>query len=106
MTTPKRSKKENDAIELLKHDHQEVSKLFKDFEKAGAGEQNGLAGRICQMLGIHAQIEEELFYPAAREALDDEELIDEAAVEHGAVKDLVSRIESEDEMLAANKGVG
>jgi hemerythrin superfamily protein len=71
------------AVQLLKQDHQEVAALFEDFKEAQDGEKSDIAEQICQMLTVHAQIEEELFYPAARDALDeqDEDLVDEAAVE-------------------------
>jgi hemerythrin superfamily protein len=84
------------AVKLLKADHQEVSALFDKFESAEAEEQGDIAEQICQMLTVHAQIEEELLYPAAREALEDDgaDLVDEATVEHASVKELVSQIES------------
>ena len=84
------------AVRLLKQDHQEVSKLLERFEEAEGGEKTQIAQRICQALTVHAQIEEELLYPAAREALedDDRELVAEANVEHASIKDLVGQIES------------
>jgi hemerythrin-like domain-containing protein len=89
------------ALELLKRDHHEVDAMFKEYEdvKDGAddSEKESLAGRICDALTVHAQIEEEIFYPAARRALDEEEakeLLDEAAVEHQTLKDLIERLES------------
>lgn len=86
------------AVKLLKADHQEVAALFKQFESTDDEEKGGLAEQICQMLTVHAQIEEELLYPAAREALQEDgaDLVDEATVEHASVKDLVSQIESAD----------
>lgn len=83
------------AIRLLKQDHQEVSRLLDRFEDASGTEKKQIAQRICTALTVHAQIEEELLYPAARRALDqdDRELVAEAAVEHASVKDLVSQIE-------------
>lgn len=88
-----------DAIELLTEDHDEVKKLFKRFarlHKAGApaAEREALATEICSLLAVHAQIEEEIFYPAAREVLPDADLVDEAAVEHASAKDLMAQIES------------
>ncbi|HEY3619264.1 MAG TPA: hemerythrin domain-containing protein, partial [Candidatus Sulfotelmatobacter sp.] len=53
-----------------------------------------LAEKICMALKIHAQIEEEIFYPQAREATKDNDLIDEAAVEHATVKHLIGEIEA------------
>jgi len=96
-----------DAIALLKQDHRVVERLFDEFEKADDDQLQHLAERICQLLTVHAQIEEELFYPQAKEALEDEEeleLVAEAAVEHQSAKDLVAKIEgmtSEDESFKA-----
>jgi len=85
-----------DAVSLLKQDHSEVAGLFKKFEQAGDADKISLAEQICQMLTIHALIEEELLYPAARGVLeaDDEDLVDEATVEHASIKDLVEQISS------------
>ncbi len=88
-----------DATKLLAADHKEVKGLFADYEKlakaeADGGDRQTLAQRICALLTVHATIEEEIFYPAAREALDEQEVLDEAEVEHESVKDLVSQIES------------
>ena len=91
-----------DAIVLLKSDHAEVKKCFKEYEKlakneAPAEEKQALANKICQMLTVHAQIEEEIFYPAARDLLgEDKSLVDEADVEHASAKDLIAQIESND----------
>jgi len=89
------------AIDLLKADHDDVDKLFSQYEDIKDGDESGdkemLVAQICDALTVHAQIEEEIFYPAAREALDDDEgkdLIDEAAVEHQTLKDLISRLEA------------
>jgi len=85
---------EKDAIQLLKADHREVEKLFGQFEKAkDEDRKQALADKICLELKVHTQIEEEIFYPAGREYLDDEEMIDEAVVEHAAAKDLIAEIE-------------
>jgi hemerythrin superfamily protein len=83
------------AIRLLKQDHQEVSQLLERFENASGAQKTQIAQRICRALTVHAQIEEELLYPAARRALEeeDQELVAEAAVEHASVKDLVGQIE-------------
>jgi hemerythrin superfamily protein len=83
------------AIELLTQDHRAVEKLFKSFEKAkGDGEKQKLAEQICVELKVHAQIEEEIFYPAADRALEDEEMVDEALVEHASAKKLIAEIET------------
>lgn len=97
-TTTSRSTK-TEAIHLLMQDHKQVKALFKDYQKlvdsdAADDEKLDLAMKICTMLTAHATIEEELFYPAAREALGkDENLVDEASVEHASAKDLIAQIE-------------
>jgi hemerythrin-like domain-containing protein len=101
MTTSKKSATgSEDAIELLKADHKKVKKMFKDYEKmkdeADAAEKQALAEEICTELSLHAEVEEELFYPAAREAIEEEDLIDEAAVEHASAKDLIAQIRDGD----------
>jgi hemerythrin superfamily protein len=106
-TRTARQPKTQDAIQLLKSDHQEVDQLFAQYEKQK--DKNGgkadLVEKICTALTVHAQIEEEIFYPAAREALeDDEELIDEAEVEHSTLKSLIEQLETmdpEDELYDA-----
>jgi hemerythrin superfamily protein len=101
MTTSKKSATGNeDAIELLKADHKKVKKLFKDFEKikeeGDASEKQALAEEICTELTLHAEVEEELFYPAAREAIEEEDLLNEAEVEHASAKDLIAQIREAD----------
>lgn len=101
-----------DAIKLLKDDHQAVKELFTEFKKfqeaktEGADEiKQAIMEDVCSMLKVHAQIEEEIFYPAAREALPDEEdLLNEAEVEHTGAKELIAKIEAgsaEDPMTCA-----
>jgi hypothetical protein len=84
--------KAKDAVALLKQDHRTVEELFADFEKArGDGRKQKLAMEICAELSIHAQIEEEIFYPAC-EGKVDEELLKEAYVEHDGAKLLIAEI--------------
>ncbi len=88
-----------DATILLERDHNDVKKLFKQYEKLADDEADGeerqaLAQQICTMLTVHATIEEEIFYPAAREAEVEEDLLDEAEVEHASAKDLIAQIQS------------
>jgi hypothetical protein len=87
-----------DAIQILTADHREVSKIFDQFEKIkdkdDAAKKQSLVKRACTELTIHAQVEEEIFYPALREALKDDELIDEAEVEHASAKQLIAELES------------
>jgi hemerythrin superfamily protein len=102
-----------DATALLQRDHAEVKKLFKQYEKLADAEADGaergeLAAQICAMLTVHATIEEEIFYPAARAAEVDADLLDEANVEHASAKDLISQIESmspDDELYDAKVSV-
>lgn len=84
----------SDALGLLIEDHERVRQLFEQFEGADRPGKRALAHQICQELKIHAQIEEEIFYPAARQALDDEDLVDEAVEEHAEAKQLIARIEA------------
>ena len=81
------------AIDLLKRDHDEVEDLFKQFEASEERDtalRGELAMRICAALTVHAEIEEELFYPALRRgARDAADLLDEAAVEHNSLKMLI-----------------
>jgi hemerythrin superfamily protein len=95
----------NDAIALLKADHTEVAEMLKKFETARSTKQK-LAQQICMSLTVHAQIEEEIFYPAAREALGGggEDLLNEAEVEHNSLKELIGQIEGlspDDELFDA-----
>ena len=84
--------KSKDAIALLKEDHREVKKLFKDFEEAkGDGRKQKLAHQICLELSVHSEIEETIFYPACEGTVDEEEL-KEGYVEHDAAKLMIAEI--------------
>jgi hemerythrin superfamily protein len=84
--------KQMDAIALLKQDHRTVEELFAQFEKAsGEGRKQRLAEQICLELAIHAEIEEEIFYPAC-EGKVEEDLLKEAYVEHDGAKLLIAEI--------------
>ena len=84
--------KAKDAVALLKEDHRTVEELFAQFEKAsGDGRKQKLAMEICTELSIHAQIEEEIFYPACDGKVE-EELLKEAYVEHDGAKVLIGEI--------------
>jgi hemerythrin superfamily protein len=89
-----------DALDMLIRDHREVDALFKEFESIKDSEEDDdekerLVQQVCEALTIHTTIEEEIFYPAAREALDEEgnDLLDEAAVEHAGAKELIAQLE-------------
>lgn len=86
------------AIDLLDADHKLVKKLFIDYKMmcewgAPPDARQALATLICQAITVHAQIEEELFYPAVREATGDDASLDHAVEEHQQAKDLIARIE-------------
>lgn len=83
-----------DAVALLKADHRKVEELFESFEKAkGDGKKKELAEQICMELSIHAKIEEDIFYPACKGAVE-EDLLKEAYVEHDGAKVLIAEIEA------------
>lgn len=85
---------EKDAIALLKADHREVEEMFEAFEKArGDDRKADLAAKICLSLRVHTQIEEEIFYPAFLEATGEEDMNDEAVIEHDVAKKLIAEIE-------------
>ena len=90
-----------DAVDLLDADHKTVKKLFMEFnvlceEGAPAADKQKIATRICQELTVHAQIEEEIFYPRVREAVGDDALMDEALLEHAEAKETIARIQDMD----------
>lgn len=90
----------SNAIELLHQDHEEVQQLFHEFEdiheQASPEEKLELVERACQALKIHTEIEEKVFYPAVRKALEDKLMLDEAEVEHKSAKDLIKQLERMD----------
>jgi hemerythrin superfamily protein len=92
-----RTKTSVDAIDLLKQDHDRVEKAFKAFEKMDRQDTaacGALIDGVCRDLTVHTTLEEEIFYPAVREALDDEDLMNEAAVEHETARMLVEQLEN------------
>lgn len=89
--------KSKDAIALLKEDHREVEKLFKEFEDAkGEGRKQKLAHQICLALIVHSEIEETIFYPACEGTVDEEDL-KEGYVEHDAAKLMIAEIEANED---------
>lgn len=87
------------ALDLLKADHAEAKKLFMQFERfKKSDDSEGMqqcAQTVCRALTVHAQIEEEIFYPALRAAPDADDALDEADVEHSHIKELVQEIVSQ-----------
>lgn len=87
----------SDAVSLLIDDHKKVKKLFKQYEKLAKQEdiegKVDIAKQICDELTVHATVEEEIFYPAARDAIKDDDLLNEAEVEHQTAKDLIAQIQ-------------
>lgn len=98
-----------DAIDLLDADHLAVHGMFDTYRqlvrtRAPALQRRALAEEICMELTIHARLEEELFYPAVREQLGDDGLLDEAEDAHGSQRELVAQIlasGAEDELYDA-----
>jgi uncharacterized protein (UPF0335 family) len=82
-----------DAIALLKADHRKVEDLFEKYESARS-KKDGIAKQICLELTIHTLIEEEIFYPACREAGVESDMLDEANVEHDGAKVLIRELEN------------
>jgi len=81
-----------DAIALLKADHRKVEDLFEKFEKArDAQRKKALAQEICTELCVHATIEEEIFYPACKGKVEEDQM-DEAYVEHDGAKVLIAEL--------------
>lgn len=92
----RRATAQPDATALLKADHRRVADLFADFEKATTGARKAtLVASICKELTVHAQLEEEIFYPAVKAALKDHALVPEATVEHASVKDLIAAVQGQ-----------
>ena len=82
-----------EAIAMLRADHKVVSALFEEYESArSTSRKKSIVAKICTELGVHAQVEEEIFYPAVKQALKDKELVPEATVEHASVKDLIAQV--------------
>jgi hemerythrin superfamily protein len=93
----KNEQQQVNAFDLLEQDHREVEEWFDEFDELKDSDEKRkteLAEKICLALKVHAQMEEEIFYPQAREATEDNDLIDEAVVEHATVKNLIGEIEA------------
>jgi hemerythrin superfamily protein len=83
------------GIDMLRADHEVIRNLFAEYSRLGRNDHEAekaeLVAEICRKLTVHAQLEEEIFYPAARDALDSAPL-DEAAVEHAALNELLGQL--------------
>ena len=88
-----RARRRPDAIALLRDDHARVMEMFGRFDAMRGNERKEkLTEQICDELDVHTQLEEEIFYPAVREATGATDLLDEALVEHQSAKELISQI--------------
>lgn len=88
-----------DAIAMLTADHKKVKSIFKQYEslmkKDGpARDKAALVTQVCHELRVHMELEEEIFYPLVRRAIDDQELMDEAEVEHAGARELIGQLEA------------
>lgn len=108
MTKQDTPKDATDVLERLRQDHRKVRDLFRRFEQDQADledeENAGLVRTIALELMVHAALEEELFYPAAAEALGEEMLVDQALVEHQSARTLLDQLADgapEEEMWTA-----
>ena len=96
------AKRQKDACDLLDADHKAVKAMFKEYEtltesrSRSPDKKRQLADQICRELMVHATIEEEIFYPAARAAIKDNALMNEATVEHASAKELIAQIKGMD----------
>ena len=83
------------AIQLIKQDHKKVASLFQKYRKTkGQEAKRRIADQAMDQLEVHAKIEEEIFYPAAKREIEDGEVINEAISEHKTVKDLIEELRS------------
>lgn len=92
-----RTKTTVDAIDLLKQDHDKVERAFRQFEKMDRHDAEAcrrLIRSVCEELKVHTALEEEVFYPALRQAIDDQDLMNEAAVEHETAHMLIDQLEN------------
>lgn len=99
-TTRQDENEEQDAIDMLIADHKTVKKLFVSFEihkdDGDDEDKSAIVKQICNALKVHTTLEEEIFYPAVRKAIQDSDLMDEALVEHAGAKELIAQLEEAD----------
>ena len=87
-----------DALDLLRADHDKVKSLFREFESLKGNDdederKSELVDEICYELTLHTMLEEEIFYPVVRSAIEDDDMMDEADVEHAGARELISQLE-------------
>lgn len=93
MASKSAAAKTQDAVAMLKADHRKVEELFEQFESArGGARKESLVKKICAELSVHATIEEEIFYPACKGEIEDEDLLQESYVEHDGAKMLIAEL--------------
>lgn len=93
-TAKNKSSRTQDATALLRADHKRVNDLFSEYEEThSVAKKKQIVEQLCNELTVHAQVEEEIFYPAVKQALKDKELIPEARVEHETLKSLIAQVE-------------
>jgi hypothetical protein len=86
-----------DAIALLRADHKRVAALYDQYDGTrSTSKKKALVATICQELSVHAQVEEEIFYPAVKAALKDKEMVPEAQVEHATLKELIAQVKDKE----------
>jgi hemerythrin superfamily protein len=86
--------RQRDAVSILRADHRMVDDLFKQYEKSRSEtRKQALVDQICKALTVHTKVEEEIFYPAVRGAQKDQDMMDEADVEHASAKELIAQLE-------------
>jgi hemerythrin-like domain-containing protein len=88
------TRRREDALDVLADDHERIAQLFTRFDKLASNgpRKASLVERICEEIDLHSRIEEEIFYPSVRAAIDDDALMDEAAVEHETAKSMVAQL--------------
>ena len=93
MASSKPKSDPGDVVAMLKADHRKVEELFERFEQARQGDRKqALVLEICTELTIHSMLEEELFYPACKGEIEEDEMLDEAYVEHDGAKVLIAEL--------------
>lgn len=90
-----------DGLELLAGDQDEILELFDHYdalvaEQASPAERRSLAEEICSMLTVQIRLRQEILYPAAREALSEQDLVDEASQAHAGLEETIAEVEAGD----------